>query len=227
MTSKLVTPGPAKNEDLQRREVCTVGRWMYEREFIVAAQGNISVRLRDGNILMTHTRANKGMLDPADMVVIDIEGRQISGALHVSSEIGMHLLFYRARADVNAICHAQPLAAARFAAAGRGLDQALIPETIVGLGEIPLVRHAALGTPELTAVLEPFVPHYDALLLPNREVEKLMAARARNSVSLSPCKGGLPAMDDDKENAEHRFSHAHRELNAQIGKAGCSEPGRN
>ena len=179
----------------------------------------------------------------------------------------MHLLFYRARANVNAICHAHPPTATGFAAAGRGLDQALIPEVIVGLGEIPLVRYATPGTPELTAVLEPFVPHYDALLLanhgavtcgrdlltaffhmetiehtakitlaaeaagvplllPNREVEKLMAARARNSASLPPCKGGLPAMDDDKDSAEYHFTHAHRELNAQIAKVGRNEPGR-
>jgi L-fuculose-phosphate aldolase len=38
---------------------------------------------------------------------------------------------------------------------------------IVGLGQIPLVPYATPGTPELSAVLEPMVPHYDALLLAN------------------------------------------------------------
>jgi hypothetical protein len=158
--------------------------------------------------------------------VIDIDGRQISGALHVSSEIGMYLLFCRERADVNEICHTRPPIAVGRSAAGRGLDQDSIPEVTVGFGEIPPVRYTTPGTPELTAVLETFVPHHDALLLPNREVEKLMAARARDSVSLPPRKGGLPAMGDDKESAEYRLTHAHREPNARIGKAGSNEPVR-
>jgi L-fuculose-phosphate aldolase len=76
-------------------------------------------------------------------------------------------LFYRMRPDVNAVCHAHPPTATGFAVAGRGLDQASLPEVIVGLGRIPLVRYATPGTPELSTVLEPYVPHYDALLLAN------------------------------------------------------------
>jgi L-fuculose-phosphate aldolase len=76
-------------------------------------------------------------------------------------------MFYRMRPDVNAICHAHPPTATGFAAAGRALDQALLPEVIVGLGQIPLVRYVTPGTPELSAAVEPFVPHYDALLLAN------------------------------------------------------------
>src|SRR5215470_14779670 len=79
----------------------------------------------------------------------------------------MHLLIYRSRPDVNAVCHAHPVSATGFAAAGRALDQALLPEVIVGLGQIPLVRYATPGTPDLSVVLEPFVPHYDAVLLAN------------------------------------------------------------
>jgi len=110
---------------------------------------------------------NKGMLAPADLVVTDVDGRQLSGDRKVSSELAMHLLFYRMRPDVNAICHAHPPTATGFAVAGRALDQALLPEVIVGLGQIPLVRYATPGTPDLSAVLEPLVPHYDALLLAN------------------------------------------------------------
>jgi L-fuculose-phosphate aldolase len=113
---------------------------------------------------------NKGMLAAADLVVTDLEGQQVSGTSKASSELAMHLLFYRGRPDVNAICHAHPPTATGFAVAGRGLDRALLPEVIVGLGQIPLVQYATPGTPELSAVLEPMVPHYDALLLANHGV---------------------------------------------------------
>jgi L-fuculose-phosphate aldolase len=160
-------PGHSKNKDVHCRELCTVGRWLYEREFIVAAEGNLSVRLSNGHILITPTCLNKGMLEPGDMVVIDLEGRHISGARQVSSEFGMHLFYYKVRPDVNAICHAHPPTATGFASSGRGLDRALLPEVVVGLGKIPLVQYATPGTPDLISVLEPYAPHYDALLLAN------------------------------------------------------------
>lgn len=167
MDANLLLPSHAKPEAQHRREICTAGKWMYERGFIVACEGNLSVRLDEERILTTPTCMNKGMLEPPDLVITTLEGRQLSGKHKFSSEIAMHLLFYRMRPDVNAICHAHPPTATGFAAAGRALDQALLPEVIIGLGQIPLVRYATPGTPELSDAMEPFVPHYDALLLAN------------------------------------------------------------
>jgi L-fuculose-phosphate aldolase len=157
----------ARSEEQHRRDICQIGRWMYERGFIVAGEGNLSIRLDADRILTTPTCMNKGMMSPGDLVVMDMEGRHLQGDRKISSEAGMHLLFYRMRADVLAVCHGHPATATGFAAAGLGLDQALLPEVVVGLGKIPLVRYATPGTPDLGAVLEPFVPHYDALLLAN------------------------------------------------------------
>ena len=156
-----------KNEKQHRRELCLVGRWMYEREYIVACEGNLSVRLGNDRILTTPTCMNKGMLEPEDLVVVDLEGRHLEGARRMSSEVLMHLLFYRMRPDVNAVCHAHPATATGFATAGRALDQALLPEVVIGLGKVPLVRYGTPGTPDLSAALEPYVEHYDALLLAN------------------------------------------------------------
>ena len=159
--------GNHKNEKQHRRELCLVGRWMYERGHIVACEGNVSVRLDDGRILTTPTCMNKGMLEPEDLVVVDLEGRHLEGVRKASYEVLMHLLFYRMRRDVHAICHAHPPTATGFAAAGRALDQALLPEVVIGLGKVPLVRYATPGTPELSAAIEPYVQNYDALLLAN------------------------------------------------------------
>ncbi len=167
MTPDSLSSGHAKSEEQHRREICIAGRWMYERGHIVACEGNISVRLDDGSVLTTPTCMNKGMLAPEDLVITDLHGRQLAGDRKFSSELAMHLLFYRMRPDVMAICHGHPPTATGFAVAGRALNQALLPEVIVGLGQIPLVQYATPGTPELSEALEPFVPHYDALLLAN------------------------------------------------------------
>jgi len=160
-------PGSTKSEEQHRLDLCVAGRWMYERGYIVACEGNLSVRLDGDRVLTTPTGMNKGMLAPNDLVIIDLEGRQVTGDRKASSELAMHLLFYRMRPDVHAICHAHPPTATGFAVAGRALDQALLPEVIVGLGQIPLVKYGTPGTPELSAAIEPYVPHYDALLLAN------------------------------------------------------------
>jgi L-fuculose-phosphate aldolase len=167
VSADTLLPGYAKSERQHRQDICVAGRWLYERGYVVACEGNLSVRLDDERILTTPTCMNKGMLSPPDLVVMDLEGRQLAGDRKASSELAMHILFYKMRPDVNAICHAHPPTATGFAVAGRALDQALLPEVIVGLGQIPLVKYGTPGTPELSAALEPSVPHYDALLLAN------------------------------------------------------------
>ena len=167
MTANSLFPSHSKDEEQHRRDICTTGKWMYDRGFIVACEGNVSVRLDEDRILTTPTCMNKGMLGPQDLVITNLQGRQLAGERKFSSEIAMHLLFYRMRPDVNAICHAHPPTATGFAVAGRALDQALLPEVIIGLGKIPLVRYATPGTAELSDAIEPLVPHYDALLLAN------------------------------------------------------------
>src|ERR1700704_1148587 len=167
MSTDSLLPSSAKTELQHRLDICIAGRWMYEQGYNVACEGNVSVRLDDKRILTTPTCMNKGMLAPEELVVTDLHGRQLAGDRKFSSELAMHLLFYRMRPDVMAICHGHPPTATGFAVAGRGLNQALLPEVIVGLGQIPLVQYATPGTPELSDAIEPFVPHYDALLLAN------------------------------------------------------------
>src|ERR1700688_4843233 len=167
MSTGSLLPGSAKSEQQHRADVCVAGRWLYERGYIVACEGNLSVRLDGERILTTPTCMNKGMLAPGDLAIIDVDVRHLTGDRKASPELAMHLLFYRMRPDVHAICHAHPPTATGFAVAGRALEQALLPEVVVGLGRIPLVRYASPGTAELSAALEPYVPHYDALLLAN------------------------------------------------------------
>jgi L-fuculose-phosphate aldolase len=54
-----------------------------------------------------------------------------------------------------------------FAAAGRALDQPLLPEVVVNLGCVPLAPYGLPGTCELSETLKPFIPDYDALLMAN------------------------------------------------------------
>lgn len=153
-----------------REEIVRYGRMLHERCFVAAMDGNLSVRLTDDRILVTPTCLSKGAMRPGDMVVVDGEGRHISGRRHVTSEIGMHLLIYRRRPDVQAIVHAHPPTATGFAAAGIPLTEPLVCEVVMGLGCIPLARYGTPGTSELAQTLEPYVANYDAILMSNHGV---------------------------------------------------------
>jgi len=153
-----------------REEIVRFGRMLHERCFVAAMDGNLSIRLKNDRILVTPTGLSKGAMKPADMVVVDLEGNRVAGHRNVTSEIGMHLLIYRMRSDVDAIVHAHPPTATGFAAAGIPLTEPLVCEVVMGLGCIPLARYGTPGTSELAQTLEPYVPSYDAILMSNHGV---------------------------------------------------------
>ena len=110
-----ISHGAVKTEAQHRSDICMVGRWIHDRGFVASTDGNVSVRLGADRILMSPTCMSKGMMTPDDLVIIDNEGRRVDGTRKPSSELGMHLLIYRLRPDVNAICHAHPPTATGFA----------------------------------------------------------------------------------------------------------------
>lgn len=157
-------------ERKHREEIVQYGRMLHERCFVAAMDGNLSVRLDENRILVTPTCLSKGAMRPGDLVVVNSTGQHVSGRRNVTSEIGMHLLIYRLRPDVQAIVHAHPPTATGFAAAGIPLTEPLVCEVVMGLGCIPLARYGTPGTSELAQTLEPYVPDYDAILMSNHGV---------------------------------------------------------
>ena len=153
-----------------REQIVRYGRTLHGRGFVAATDGNLSVRLAENRILCTPTCMSKGEMRPTDMVIVDMEGRLVSGRRPVSSEIGMHLLIYRLRPEVKGVVHAHPPTATGFAAAGVALNQPLVCEVVIGLGSIPLAKYGTPGTSELTDALAPLVPGHDAILMSNHGV---------------------------------------------------------
>jgi len=144
-----------------------VCRRLYAAGLIAGQDGNVSVRLANGNILATPAGVSKADVTADDLVEIDANGAHRAGHRRVSSEIDMHLRIYRHRLDVNAVVHAHPPTATGFAVAGLDFMDDVLPETIFLLGGVPLVPYAMPGTRSLGDALEPFLPKHDAFLLAN------------------------------------------------------------
>jgi L-fuculose-phosphate aldolase len=159
-----------KTIEQHRRDIVEIGRRVYQLGYVAAFDGNISVRLDDGNLLCTPTAISKGYMAEEDLVVVDSEGEKIDGQRKVSSEIAMHLLIYKLRPDVRAVVHAHPPCATGYAAAGIPLNKALVAEVVMTFGCVPLAPYGTTGTPELTEAIKPYVSNYDGILLANHGV---------------------------------------------------------
>jgi L-fuculose-phosphate aldolase len=154
------------DEQTARREIVRVGKLLYERGYVVSSDGNVSVRLDDGRIVATPTQTCKGRMTDDSLAVTDIEGKALNDR-RASSELAMHLLIYRERADVKSVCHAHPPHGSAFAVAGLAIDQPILSEVILTLGCVPLAEYGTPSTDELTDAMLPLVKHHNALLMAN------------------------------------------------------------
>jgi L-fuculose-phosphate aldolase len=154
------------DEQTARREIVRVGKLLYERGYVVSSDGNVSVRLDDGRIVATPTQTCKGRMSEDSLALTDIEGKALNDR-KASSELAMHLLIYRERADVKSVCHAHPPHGSAFAVAGLAIDQPILSEVILTLGCVPLAEYGTPSTDELTDVMRPLVKHHNALLMAN------------------------------------------------------------
>jgi L-fuculose-phosphate aldolase len=145
--------------------IVTVCRRLYERGLIAGQDGNVSVRLRSGHILVTPSGLSKVDVSAESLVELAADGTPVTPGQRASSEIEMHLRIYRARPDVRAVVHAHPPTATAFGVAGRDFMDDVLPEVIFHLGGVPLVPFAMPGTTALGDAMAPFLPDHDAFLL--------------------------------------------------------------
>jgi L-fuculose-phosphate aldolase len=157
------------DEAALRAAIVECGRIAYQRGLLAANDGNISVRMADGNVLITPSGLCKGRLQAADLLVVDPDGTLLRPAadprLRVTSEQPMHLEVYRRRDDVHAVLHAHPPYAVALTVAGRGLRNDLVPEVILLIGAIPVTHLALPASPEDAEVIRELIAEHDVIML--------------------------------------------------------------
>jgi L-fuculose-phosphate aldolase len=156
-----------KTERDLRQDIVEIGRLVWQKGWVAANDGNITIRLDQDRVLCTPTGVCKGMMHPEDLIIVDMQGRKIEGRKEGTTEIAMHMAIYNLRPDIKSVLHAHPPVATGFATAGRALNLALLPEVIIGLGCVPLVDYGLPGTPALIEPMLPMIPKYDALIMGN------------------------------------------------------------
>ncbi len=155
------------NEFEIKKQICEIGKRIYNRNMVAANDGNISVKISANEFLCTPTGVSKGFMTPDYICKVDAKGNVIQAAkgFKPSSEIKMHMRVYEKREDVNAVVHAHPSYATAFAIAGIPLTQPIMPEAVIALGCVPIAEYGTPSTMEIPDNVEKYLPHYDAVLL--------------------------------------------------------------
>jgi 3-dehydro-4-phosphotetronate decarboxylase len=165
-------------ESQAREELCRVGKSLFDRGYVHATAGNISVRLDDG-FLITPTDACLGFLDPARLARLDTAGQQISGD-RASKTLALHRQIYRAAAafDPATRCvihthstHCVALTLRPGADDGeRELLPAATPYFLMKVGHVPLVPYHRPGDPLAADLVAQTITRYGQQGTPIRAV---------------------------------------------------------
>lgn len=139
------------NDTLIREEICRVGRSLYERGYVHATAGNISVRLDDG-FLITPTDACLGFLSASILARVDAHGAQISGD-RASKTLALHRRIYEADPAARCVIHTHSthLVALTLAGVWRPHDilPPITPYYVMKVGHVPLIPYHRPGDPQV------------------------------------------------------------------------------
>lgn len=154
-----------------REAIIEAGRIGYAKGFLAANNGNISVRLANGNILITPSGLCKGRMAEEDLFVLQPDGSTVSTAqdpmLRTSSETPMHLEAMAVRPDIQAVFHAHPPFSIALSVAEKPLQPLMVPEVAVALGNIPTSEFGLPSSADDARIIRDLIKDHDALILRN------------------------------------------------------------
>jgi ribulose-5-phosphate 4-epimerase/fuculose-1-phosphate aldolase len=136
-----------------RDEICRVGRSLFERGYVHATAGNISVRLPDGDgFLITPTDACLGFLVPERLARVRPDGTQDAGD-RASKTLALHRRIYAADPEAGCVIHTHSTHLVALTLAGVWKPDDIVPPItpyfVMKVGHVPLVPYRRPGDPAL------------------------------------------------------------------------------
>ena len=218
------------NEKEIREQICEVGRRVWQKNWVAANDGNISMRLGDEFVITTPTGVSKGFMTPDMLLKVDLDGNVRGGYLKPSSEIKIHIEAYKRRDDKRAVVHAHPPVCTGYAVANIPLDFQTLPEIIITLGRVPLAQYGTPSTTELSDSISELIVCHDAVLLANHGAMTLgkdvMDAyynmeRVEHFASISLVAHQLGRMQPISEPDVKKLENIREQFGIKIGGSAC------
>jgi 3-dehydro-4-phosphotetronate decarboxylase len=139
------------DESFLRDEICRVGRSLFERGYVHATAGNISVRLDDG-FLITPTDACLGRLQPDRLARIDAAGTQTAGD-RASKTLALHRCIYAADTGARCVIHTHATHLVALTLQGVWSEHDILPPItpyyVMKVGHVPLIPYHRPGDPQV------------------------------------------------------------------------------
>jgi 3-dehydro-4-phosphotetronate decarboxylase len=143
------------DESFLRDEICRVGRSLFERGYVHATAGNISVRLEDG-FLITPTDACLGTLEPTRLARVDATGDQTGGD-RASKTLALHRRIYAADANARCVIHTHSTHLVALTLQGVWTDDDILPPItpyfVMKVGHVPLIPYHRPGDPHVAELV--------------------------------------------------------------------------
>jgi ribulose-5-phosphate 4-epimerase/fuculose-1-phosphate aldolase len=142
-----------ESQDTQRLEICRIGRSLFERGYVHATAGNISVRLdgdQGGGFLITPTDACLGFLEPEQLAWVDAHGEQRSGE-RASKTLALHRRIYDAAPEARCVLHTHSTHLVALTLQGVWSPDDIVPPLtpyyVMKVGHVPLIPYHRPGDP--------------------------------------------------------------------------------
>ena len=153
--------------EYEKEQVVRYGKKLIDRRLTTGSGGNISVCNREKNLVaISPSGLDYYETTPEDIVILDIDGNIVEGKHRPSSEAGMHLAFYKNRADVSGIVHTHSKFATAIACMGWELPAV---HYLIGMAghRVKCTGYATYGSDELAKKALETIGDSNAVLLAN------------------------------------------------------------
>ena len=152
-------------EGRARAEIVRYGRLLWDRRLVTGSSGNVSVRLDDGDVLVTPSGLSLRDLSEAAVVRVDQHGAPRASGQRPTSELPLHLAAYAARPDAACIVHTHPTFCVVWSKVG-----SIFPRDTVGaretLGPVAWTAYREPGTVDLAELCATeFARGFDTVLM--------------------------------------------------------------
>lgn len=106
--------------DALREEVYEANLELVRRNLVISTFGNASgISREEGLVAIKPSGLPYDAMTPADLVIVDLHGKPVEGTLRPSSDLGTHLVLYRAFPQIGGVVHTHSPTATAWAQAGK------------------------------------------------------------------------------------------------------------
>lgn len=134
-----------------REQIARYCTLLWDRRLVTGTSGNVSLRLEDGDIVVTPTQISLRAVEPGQLVRTGPGGEPRAGEGRPTSELPLHVAAYEARPDIRAIVHTHPTFCVVWSKTGSAFERDTVGARET-LGEVAWTPYEPPGSQALARV---------------------------------------------------------------------------